>query len=212
MPTPPAPVEARAFTVRQADPLDEFSPPRRDNASPVSLRPRLNLTHLERVGLIALAVLLLLGGAMVFLNTINRLPTSSGRAKANDFPIRGSHLTIISATSFWRVPKAADTVRRGTQLIPVVDLTTSGGPGAIRAFFRNSDGEVIGDAVTRYVKSDGTLQIAATAGFDDVGMHAAYRTGDNKPWTIEVLEAATESAPGPEFEKLFEIGVSADRR
>lgn len=207
-PTPPA----NAETPPPADPLDELSPPVRDNATPVSLRPRLNLTKLERVGLMALAVLLLIGGAMVFLNTIHRLPTDSGRVKANDFPIRGGHLTIVSADSFWRAPKAADTARRGTQLIPVVDLTTSGGPGAIRVFFRNSDGEVIGDAVTRFLKSDGKLQVAATAGFDDVGMHAAYRTGDNKPWTIEVLEAATENAPGPEFKKLFEMSVSADRR
>jgi hypothetical protein len=212
LPAPPATAESLVPTPPPADPRDEFSPPVRDNAPPVSLRPRLNLTQLERVGLLALAVLLLIGGAMVFLNTISRLPTDSGRVKANDFPIRGSHLTIVSADSFWRAPKAADTARRGTQLIPVVDLTTSGGPGAIRVFFRNSDGEVIGDAVTRFLKSDGKLQIAATAGFDDAGMHAAYRTGDHKPWSIEVLEAATENAPGPEFKKLFEMNVSADRR
>lgn len=199
-------------TTPPADSRDEFSPPVRDNLTPVSLRPRLNLTNFERLGLVALVVLLLIAGTMFFLNTINRLPTGSNLVKANDFPIRGSHLTIVSADSFWRMPKTADTVRRGTQLIPVVDLTTSGGPAAIRVFFRNSDGDVIGDAVTRFIKSDGKLQVAATAGFDDVGMHAAYRTGDNKPWTIEVLEAATENAPGPEFSKLFEMNISTDRR
>ena len=194
------------------DSRDEFSPPVRADVTPVSLRPRLNLTAFERLGLMALSVLLLVVGTMFFLNTISRLPTGSGLVKANDFPIRGSHLTIASADGFWRAPETADTVRRGTQLIPVVDLTTSGGPAAIRVFFRNSDGDVIGDAVTRFIKSDGKLQVAATAGFDDVGMHAAYRTGDNKPWTIEVLEAATENAPGPEFRKLFEMDVSTDRR
>ena len=191
---------------------DEFSPPVREQAAPVSLRPRMKLTKLERLGLVALCVLLLGGAAMAFLNTINRLPTDSGRVKANDFPIRGSHITIHSAVSFWRAPKAADTARRGTQLVPVVDLTSSGGPAAIRVFFRNSDGDVIGDAVTRFLQAGGKLQVAATAGFDDVGMHAAYRTGGNKAWTIEVLEAATENAPGPEFKRLFEMNISTDRR
>ena len=56
------------------------------------------------------------------------------------------------------------------------------------------------------------LQIAATAGFEDLGMHAAYRTGQSKPWTIEVLEAPSESAANAEFKKLFEINISTDRR
>ena len=191
---------------------DEFSPPVREQVTAVPLRPRLDLTKLERLGLVTLCVLLLGGAAMAFFNSINRLPTDSGRVKANDFPIRGSHITIHSAVSFWRAPKAADTARRGTQLVPVVDLTSTGGPAAIRVFFRNSDGDVIGDAVTRYLQAGAKLEIAATAGFDDVGMHAAYRTGGNKAWTIEVLEAATENAPGPEFRRLFEMNISTDRR
>lgn len=191
---------------------DEFSPPVRESATPVPLRPRLNLTKVERLGLVTLCVLLLAGGGLAFLNTIHRLPTDSGRVKANDFPVRGHHLTINSAVSFWRAPKASDTARRSTQLVPVVDLTTSGGPAAIRVFFRNSNGDVIGDAVTRYLPAGAKLQVAATAGFDDVGMHAAYRTGENKAWTIEVLEAATENAPGPEFRRLFEMNISTDRR
>jgi hypothetical protein len=214
--TPPEtaarPVAPAPAATPPVDSRDEFSSPVRDNVTPVSLRPRLNLTKLERLGLLALVVLLLIGSTMFILNTISRLPTDSGLVKANDFPVRGSHLVIASADSFWRAPQTADTVRRGTQLIPVVDLTTTGGPAAIRVFFRNSDGDVIGDAVTRFIKTDGKLQVAATAGFDDVGMHAAYRTGDNKPWTIEVLEAATENALGPEFRKLFQMDVSTDRR
>ena len=217
LPVSPAPAEIEVPAAvptppTAADLQDEFSPPEREPATPVSLRPRMNLTKLERLGLVALSVLLLGGVGMVFLNAISRLPTDSGRVKANDFPIRGSHITIHSAVSFWRAPKAADTARRGTQLVPVVDLMSSGGPAAIRVFFRNSDGDVIGDAVTRFLQAGGKLQVAATAGFDDVGMHAAYRTGDNKAWTIEVLEAATENAPGPEFRKLFEMNISTDRR
>ena len=208
----PAHPESPPAVTLPTDLQDEFSPVVRDVVTPVSLRLRLNLTRLERLGLVVLFVLLLIGGAMAFFYSINRLPTGSGRVMATDFPIRGKHLTIVTANSFWRAPKTADTARRGTQLVPVVDLTSSGEPAAIRVFFRNGNGDVIGDAVTRFLQSGAKLQIAATAGFDDVGMHAAYRTGENKPWTIEVLEAATENAPGQEFRRLFEMNISTDRR
>lgn len=216
-PPPPAtaktqPVVTPPPVTPPADSQDEFSPVVPANATPVSLRPHLHLSKVERLGLVALTALLLIGGVMIYLNTINRLPTATGRVKATDFPIQGQHLAIVSADSFWRAPKAADTVRRGTQLVPVAELTSSGGPGAIRVFFRNDDGDLIGDAVTRHLQSGTKLQIAATAGFDDVGMHAAYRTGDGKPWTIEVFEAPTENTPGPDFKKLFEMDVASDRR
>jgi post-segregation antitoxin (ccd killing protein) len=54
--------------------------------------------------------------------------------------------------------------------------------------------------------------VAATSGFEDVGMHAAYRTGQSRLWTIEVLEAQAETSPNADFIKLFEIEVSTDRR
>ncbi len=212
---PPPPVFAempRPVVVPPADPQDEFSPVVPANATPVSLRPHLGLSMVERLGMVALTALLLIGGVLIYLNTINRLPTGTGRAKAADFPIQGQHLAIVSAHSHWRAPLAADTVRRGTQLIPVAELTSSGGPAAIRVFFRNDDGDLIGDAVTRFLQPGAKLQIAATAGFDDVGMHAAYLTGGGKPWTIEVFEAPTENTPGPDFKKLFEMDVASDRR
>ena len=79
-------------------------------------------------------------------------------------------------------------------------------------FFRDQDGLVTGDAVTRAIQPGVPLQIAATAGFEDVGMHAAYRTGQSKPWTIEVLEAPSATSANAEFKKLFEINISTDRR
>ena len=215
--TPPAETPpATLLTLAEAPPpaalRDELAPAAPSKSPPVSMRPRWNLTKVERLGLVVLTVLLLIGGALAFLNSISRLPSGTDRVKANDFPIQGKHLTIVTAVSFWRAPMPADTARRSTQLIPVVDLSTSGGPAAVRVLFRNSEGAVIGDAVTRFIQSGGKLQIGATAGFDDVGMHAAYRMGDNKPWTIEVLEAATQNAAGHEFRRIFEMDASTDRR
>ncbi len=211
-PTPPDFAEIPRPVALPTEPQDEFSPLASDRPMPVSLRPRLGLSSGERLGMIALTALLLVGGVLIYLNTISRLPTGTGRVKAADFPIQGQHLAIVSADSYWRLPQSTDTVRRGTQLVPVAELASSGGPAAIRVFFRNADGDLIGDAVTRFVQPGAKLQLAATAGFDDAGMYAAYRTGDGKPWTIEVFEAPTENTPGPDFKKLFEMDVATDRR
>ena len=194
------------------DEQDEFSPPARENTAPVSPMLRLHLSKLEGLGLVALLALLCGAGTVIFFLTIHRLPTKSELAKPNNFPIPGKHLTILSAASHWRAPGPTDTARRGTQLLPVLKLKSSGGPAAIRVFFRNSDGELVGDAVTRLIKTGSELEVVATAGFDDVGMHAAYRNGSSKPWTIEILEAPTENSAGPEFKKLFVMNISTDRR
>jgi hypothetical protein len=195
---------------------DEFSPVKRENAQPVSLRPHLGLSKVERIGLVSLLVVLLGGAVAVIAISMNRLPTETVKAGANDFPIKGSHLEVDSAVSYWRPPITdgpdADTFRRDTQLLPVIELDVKGGPGAIRVLFRNEERTVVGDAVTRSVHDDGVIKIAATAGFDDLGMHAAYRTGESKPWTIEVYEALSEDAVGKDFRRLFEMNISTDRR
>lgn len=195
---------------------DEFSPVIRANAVSISLRPHLGLSKAERIGLSALLVLLLLGACFFMVYSLNRLPTESVRVKANDFPIEGKNIRIVSAESYWRTPvrdgKNSDTVRRGTEFMPVVKLTAGSGNAAIRVFFRDHEKEAIGDAVTRSLKEGQTLEIAATAGFEDVGMYSAYRTGESKPWTIEVYEAPSVNSANPDFKKLFEMNISTDRR
>jgi hypothetical protein len=195
---------------------DEFSSTNRPDAKPLPLRPHLGLSLVERAGMIALMVLLLAGGLLTYFYSIKRLPTESTRAGTGDFPIKGSMITVDSATTYWRIPVSegpkTDTFRRGTELLPVLVLKISDGRGAIRVLFRNDERAVIGDAVTRTIQGAGDLEIPATAGFDDIGMHAAYRTGGSKPWTIEVFEAASETASGKDFKRLFEINISTDRR
>lgn len=181
-----------------------------------SLVPRLGLSTLEKIGLWAFMAILLIGGGLIFMTASNRLPTDTGLSKSGDFPAKGQFTEILSAMTHWRAPiaegKNADTFRRGTQLLPVIVLTSQGGPAAIRLFFRDQDGAVVGDAITHMILPNVPLQVAATAGFDDLGMHAAYRTGQSKPWTVEVREAPALDAPNSEFKRLFEIEISTDRR
>lgn len=196
--------------------LDEFSPVGLENAKPISPVPHLQLSKVEWIGLSTLCAVLLVGAVVVFLTSIHRLPAGADRLTEDDFPVEGRHLTIRSADSFWRAPvsegKDTETFRRGTQLLPVVELTSSGNPAAVRVIFRDQDGRGAGDVLTLAIKPGVPLQVAATAGFEDVGMHAAYRAGQSEPWTIEVLEAPSETAPNSDFKKLFEIDISTDRR
>lgn len=198
------------------DDMDEFSPKVPEHPTPASIRPKMNLTKIESAGLAALLVLILIGGGVFYLNTISRLPTGIRRVEAGDFPIKGRNANVLSAVTFWRAPvtsgENADTVRRDALLIPVVELTFSGSPSAIRIFFRNSDGQLVGDAVSHFITGGAPVRFAATDGFNDPGMHAAYRTGQSKPWTFEVFEGPAEDSPAADFKKLFEMNIASDRR
>lgn len=206
----PAVAQSSPETVLSSD--DEFSPVRPVNAVPISLRPHLKLTALERVGLGILLALLAVTAAFVLIASSKGIRTESVKASERDFPIQGEKVTIQSAVNYWRPPITegpdADVFRRDTQLLPVVELDVRGGPAVIRVLFRNDERTIVGDAVNRTVQQSGLVKIAATAGFDDLGMHAAYRTGESKPWTIEVYE----DAGGESFRLLFEMNISTDRR
>ena len=43
-------------------------------------------------------------------------------------------------------------------------------------------------------------------------MHAAYRTGEGKPWRIEVYEAKSVDSGNDAFKKLFEMSITTARR
>ena len=103
-------------------------------------------------------------------------------------------------------------MRRGTAFIPVLRLSLHSEPCAIRIFFRDQDGVVVGDAINRLVSGDQDIEIPATAGFDDIGMHAAYRTGEQLPWTVHILEGPSRSADRKDFRKILETQVSTDVR
>jgi hypothetical protein len=172
----------------------------------------LKLSRLEKIGLISLFGLLLAAAAVWATISLKGLPATIEKAKLKDFPIIGKHLQITSAETFWRVPiadgKGRDFFRRGTVLLPVVKLSIGKQASGVRLIFRNSEGDLVGDVVTRAVDAGQTVEISATAGFDDMGMHAAYQTCSEKPWTIEVYEAATANAAASDFKKLFELNIS----
>lgn len=198
---------------------DEFSvKPAPNSATPSlsSLRPKLGLSKIEQLGLAALAVMLVAAGAFALHYTLGRLPTtSSSSAQKVDFPVKGKLITVTSAATHWREPEtggdAVDIIRRGTLLIPVIDLEMTGSSGAVRIFFRDGTGKPIGDPISRVVPPSGKLSAAASAGFEGTGDYAAYSTQEIEPWSVEVHEGPSAAALFQEFNKLFEIPVSTYR-
>ena len=142
------------------------------------------LSKIEKIAILLLCFILLLGAALTLIHFSSRIPTRSLIAEKIDFPVSGKIVTITAASTYWRKPITsgdnADVVRRNTQLIPVVKLSLSSKTGAIRVFFRNEEGLLVGDVITRSVAGDSEITVIATAGFDDLGMHTAYRTGSGK--------------------------------
>jgi hypothetical protein len=229
-PRPVAPPEDRPVVIPEDEPEpsplepsplveddeDEFNPHASADAKPVSLRPTLGLSKLERIGLIGLVVVIVAGGIWFLTQSLGGLPRESALNQKPEFPVKGGLVTLADVKTYWREPveqgENADTVRRGTELLPVAEVKLDGGPAAIRIFFRNADGEVVGDPVTRSFAGKSTIAIPATAGFDDKGMHSAYRTGLSKPWTIEIFEAPSIDAPSEAFRKILKMTISPDRQ
>ena len=216
IPQPTAEPIKPAESVVAAPEIDEFSIPVSGSANSVSLRPHLRLNKIERAGILALGILLLGLGLGAYVFTFNRLPQQSFYTDDVDFPVKGKLIVVKGAHSYWRAPvldgPSPDVVRRGTVVIPVVELTTSSGNGVIRAVFRDEVGNTIGDSISRDVKGEGVLKIVATAGFDNTGMHAAYRAGGGKPWTVEILESPASGSANTGFKKLFKMNLSTATR
>lgn len=181
-----------------------------------ALPPSGAFTNIEKISIFILFAALALGATLAVIYFSNEVPTRPVIAEEVDYPVKGQMIEIKSATTYWREPvttgENADVVKRGTSLIPVLKLTLHSKPCAIRILFRSEDGTVIGDAITRTVSGDTELTIPATAGFDDIGMHAAYRTGGSDPWLVQILEGPDRAASREKFKTVLETEISSDMR
>jgi hypothetical protein len=226
-PSPIPPAEAEPSASQPAPPetstaapsglTDEFSPPPANPSTPpLSLRPKLRLSLAERIGMLALVLLLLVGAGAFLILTLQRLPKEDNTRFNIPFPVQGKLVAIQSATTYWRAPLSSggqvDTFRRGTALLPVIELEGSANDALIRVFFYDGEGQPVGDAVTRPVRGNTKITLAATAGFDDPGLHAAYRTGLSPLWNIILYEGPPGATSASEFKKILEIPIASELR
>ena len=211
-PTAPVNRPAPAPTPRASD--DEFSPPILPDAKPLSLRPSVKLSSFELAGIACLALMLLSGGIWIYLQTLNRIGHLGTSHTETKLPIKGSFVAVTKMETYWRAPLTGskpESVRRGVVLIPVVEITLNGGPGAIRFQFTNDLGKATGDPISRVVNGETTLAIPSTDGFEDISLHAAYRTNLAKPWHIQITEAPNANSSGSEFKTLLVAPISPEK-
>lgn len=171
---------------------------------------------MEWAGLIVLGLLLIALAAGAYFWSIHRLPHKAPPWKQVSFPVKGQLVEIKDAKTYWRAPvlegPKRDPIRRGTRLIPILELEVVGGPAALRVIFRDDEGRSVGDPIIHPVAASGKFALASTAGFEDLGMHAAYRTEELDPWSVEVSEAASADASGNDFSLILKMNLSSDLR
>jgi len=175
-----------------------------------------SLSKTEKTGISVLLAILALGATLAIVHFSTRVPTRSVLSENLDLPVEGKLVKVTAISTYWREPITTggnpDVVRRGTKLIPVVKMKIEAKSAAIRVLFRDQDGLVIGDPINRTFSGNTELRIPATAGFDDIGMHAAYRTGESPPWIVQILEATESSDSIDNFKMLLETEISTDIR
>lgn len=175
---------------------------------------KISIKPVEWLGLGLLLILLLLTGFFALRWMIGDYSKATVGGTYKEFPVNGARVVLVGGDFYWRAPvlegENRDTVRRGTRLIPVVELKVKGGPAAIRLRFKDDEGTYIGDPLTVSVSGEVTEEFAGTAGFEDIGMHAAYRIGETDPWTVEVFEAESVNSRGEDFSLIHEFELSAD--
>ena len=174
------------------------------------------LSKLEKNSLFAITFALIIFSALTIIHFSKEIPFESEISKKVSLPVNGDILSVTSVETYWRSPDKqgdnAHIVQRGVILIPAVKIQVSGNSGAIRIFFRDSDGLLIGDSITLPISGKETVIISATDGFANMGMHASYRTGENRPWVIQALEGPSVHAPIEKFKTLFKTEISTHIR
>lgn len=200
-------------TISKQEPVIAAAQDDRDVESPNFLR---GLTAVEKISMILIFASLAVTATLAVIHFSKEIPVDSEISKKVSLPVEGKMISVSAVETYWRSPNTqgenADIVRTGVKLIPVVKIQASGKSGAIRIFFRDSDGSLVGDSTTLTISGKQSLTISATDGFTDMGMHASYRTGENARWMIQVLEGPSIDAPIEKFKTLFETEISTDIR
>ncbi len=175
-----------------------------------------NLTIIEKTSMTAIVVALMITAALANIHFNKDIPVGSEISEKVSLPVEGKILSVSAYETYWREPdtqgETPDIVRSGVKLIPTIKIQTSGNSGAIRVFFRDEEGTLVGDSTTLAISGDKSLTISATNGFTDLSMHTSYRTGNTPRWIIQILEGPAIDAPIEAFKTLFQTEISTDIR
>ena len=169
---------------------------------------------LEKIGLISLGGVLLGIGIWWLTGLLSSVRTTNLDEGFPDLPAKGEFTEISNIVSFWRKPvregASADVATADTVYIPVVEITLEESQsGVLRVIFRDSEGNFIGDTITRSFSGGNfndtgsdTAEFAATDGFHQASAFNDYRVGDDR-WTAEIFEGPSVNAAGSRFTQIL---------
>lgn len=213
--TPPSETAKPPTTEPAKTVAPEQAPAAKKDSAEQVVKPFLqSLSKFEVIGIASIITVLLIAfvsSIIVFNQIIEVEPLIP---QGLELPIQGQDVTITAVDTYWRKPITEgdnqDVFRRGSKLLPVVNIEIENSSmGALRFLFRDGQGNLIGDNINREISGNKIIEVAATAGFNDLGMHASYRTGDSERWTVQVLEGPSVRAPIEEFKTVFKTEISS---
>ena len=171
-----------------------------------------SLSMVEKLCCLFMVVGVIIFGLTVFAPALFDFPDEPEILVSKDFPLKGEHVEVTLADSYWREPVLegpdADTVQADIAFVAVLEMKLKGS-GGIRVLFRNADGEVVGDPVTHEVKGEGGFSAVCTSGLKDVGALAGYQSGQGGSWVAEFYEAASGASSADDYALLFKMNVSS---
>lgn len=122
-------------------------------------------------------------------------------------PLAGHFTRVNSVKTFWV------TGNQG-RILPAIELQMQsvGKKGSVlRFFFRNEEGDIVGDTKTLPCGDSQQVRVVSTAGFSRESSFQAYQIEEGNSWKVEVLEAHDADAPRSDFRSLFKVPISAQR-
>jgi hypothetical protein len=222
----PVPAARAAPTAPPEAPLAADTPAtkpnqRRSPADATLGTPRLRFKRRELIGLAAFFFALLLAAIWVLARFFSAFEFKSEFVEGPDFPVKGQHIHLVSAETFWREPvrtgENRDFARREVNMIPVLELTLDpdhSASGALLVIYRNSQNDPVGDSIRRSftgarfdASGSATIAFPSTDGFNARADFNAYRAGKGDSWIAEVFEGPSIDAPADQFKPLARIPV-----
>lgn len=180
-------------------------------SSPPEVRRSRRWTVTDYFGVTLLAASVVACAWAVFAHSILKLPEKRDNFQTPAFPIAGERIQLESVVAYWRPPVTegprVDTCRRGTFLLPVLEIAVTGGSSMIRVQFRNEEGKTTGDPLIRAVRPGDIVKLAGTAGLEDSAAWAAYRLGGESQWSVQIHEIPSAQPSGGESKELLRMDL-----
>lgn len=208
--------------VKAAEPMAEHESFRAPAAgrtaadAPAAPRPRLALGKQELATAAGLLLFALISGALFFKFLYAHSAPLDKEELARQFatPLKGSLVTIESATAAWRSRAEGDRAQSDETVLPTLALALAPGQasaGFVRVEFVDTEAKLRGDVYVLAVEGgkfkdsgrgeaieEGGLKavLTGTVGFKTQVLYATYSTGDEPRWSVRIKEG-TDASDGP---------------